>query len=466
MSDILIYYHINSSCVLEIFKYCPSSSSQSKSDPVTKLSNYLGNNILAVLKHFEFNISGDKFQQTETLLSLGQIIRLIGTERITPHRFKIMTILNTALATNDQNMIEICIKIWHIFVHTVDMMELGSLLSAIIVSLKPFIDDYPAEIDEIFTYLIVENSNLMSKYFTDIFFLDELPIREELKRVIDSKQRHNNSRKPFLEQLDDYLNHIRHKNVVVRAYGLKYLGNILRQNRTELNNLIINDAIIHPILGGLLRNLMICCKENDENIQKYAAECLGELGALEPSYLPPDYQPHSDFAFSIHTIEFAKLALEKLCHAYQVQSDVQNIDCFALAIQEVLISNNVNPDRGQNLEIWNAMPEKMRPLIEPLLRSHYTAIRRSVTVELHPIYGSSQAKSCEEWASNWATKVIKQISKEVTRNLLDAFVPSLKRDPQILSMIFPYVILHAILGSAAKVSREITFAIAIIAFTR
>lgn len=363
-----------------------------------------------------------------------------------------MTILNTALATNDRTMIEICIKIWHIFVHTVDMMELGPLLSAIIVSLKPYIDDYPEEIDEIFTYLIVENSNLMSRYFTDIFFLDELPIREELKRAINYKQQNNNFRKPFLEQLDDYLNHIRHKNVVVRAYGLKYLANILRQNRTELNNLIINDAIIHPILGGLLRNLMICCKEIDENIQKYAAECLGELGALEPSYLPPDYQPHSDFAFSIHTPEFAKLALEKLCHAFQVQSDVQNVDCFALAIQEILISNNVDPEREQKLEIWEAMPEKMRPLIKPLLKSHYTAIRKTVTVELHPIYGSSEAKSCEEWASIWATKVIEQISKEETRNLLDAFTPSLRRDPQILSMIFPYVILHAILASNSKVS--------------
>lgn len=416
------------------------------------MSNYLGSNILGVLKHFEYNINDDKSQQKDTLQSLGQIIRLIGTERITPYRFKIMTILNTALGTNDRNMIEICIKIWHIFVHTVDMIELGPLLSAIIVSLKPFIDDYPHAIDEIFTYLIVENSNLLNKYFADIFFLEELPIREELKRAIVSQQRSTSHRKPFLEQLDDFLNHIRHKNVVVRAYGLKYLGNVLRQNRTDLNNLIINDAVIHPILGGLLRNLMICCKENDENIQKYAAECLGELGALEPSHLPPDYQPHSGFAFSIHTPEFAKLALEKLCHAYQVQSDVQNVDCFALAIQDVLISNNVNPGLGKNLDIWEAMPAKMRPLIEPLLKSQYTAIRKKVTVELHPIYGSSEAKSCEEWASIWAMKVIEQIAKEETRNLLDAFAPSIKRDGQILSMIFPYIILHAILSSSTKVS--------------
>lgn len=404
------------------------------------------------MKYFEINTNGDKLQQKEILLSLGQIIRLIGTERITPYRFKIMTILNTALATNDRTMIEICIKIWHIFVHTVDMMELGQLLSAIIVSLKPFIDEYPHEIDEIFTYLIVENSNLMSKYFSDIFFLDELPIREELKRAIDSKQRVTNQRKPFLEQLDEYLTHIRHKNVVVRAYGLKYLRNVLRQNRTELNNLIINDAVIHPILGGLLRNLMICCKENDENLQKYAAECLGELGALEPSHLPPDYQPQSGFAFSIHTPEFAKLALEKLCYAYQVQSDVQNVDCFALAIQEVLISNNVDPSTRKNLEIWETLPMKMRPLIEPLLKSQYTAIRKKRMIELNPIYGSSEVKSCEEWATIWANKVIEQISKEETRNLLDAFAPSIKRDAQILSMIFPYIILHAILASNAKVS--------------
>ncbi|XP_063698186.1 serine/threonine-protein kinase ATR-like [Culicoides brevitarsis] len=455
VSDILMYYHTNAACVLEIFKHFQNPGN-TKSDSISKLSSYLCNNILAVLKHFEMNINGDKYQQTETLLSLGQIIRLIGTERITPFRFKIMTILNTALGTNDHKMIVICIKVWHIFVHTVDMMELGPLLSAIIVSLKPFIENYPAEIDEIFTYLIVENSSLMNKYFTDIFFLEELPIREELKRAIEVKLQSSNYRKSFLEQLDEYLTHICHKNVVVKAFGLKYLRDILRTHRTELNNLIINDASIHPILGGLLRNLMICCKESDDNIQKYAAECLGELGALEPSYLPQDYQPHSEFAFSIHTTEFAKLALDKLCHAYQVQSDVQNVDCFALAIQEVLISNNVDPARGQKLEIWHAMPEKMQPQIEPLLKSHYTAItRRTSSIDLHPIYGSNAARSCEEWAAIWATKVIKQIMKEETRNLLEAFVPSLKRDSQILATIFPYVILHAILSSSEKAQNEI-----------
>uniref|UniRef100_A0A336KU49 Serine/threonine-protein kinase ATR n=1 Tax=Culicoides sonorensis TaxID=179676 RepID=A0A336KU49_CULSO len=459
VSEVLVYYHKNSECVLEIFKYLQINDKKSQPmDPVFKLSDYLGKNTLGVLKHFELNINvtgGEKGVQTETLLSLGQIIRLIGTERITPFRYKIMTILNTALNSNDKKIIEISIKVWHIFVHTVDMIELGPLLSSIIVSLKSFIEDYPEEIDDIFTYLIVENSNLMCKHFSDVFFLDELPIREDLKAEIGMKQR-NINRKPFLEQLDEYLQHISHKNIIVRGYGLKYLAKILRKNRTELNNLIINDGKIHPILGGLLRNLMICCKENDANIQKHAAECLGELGALEPSHLPPDYQPHSGFAFSIHTQEFAILALEKLCHAYQVQSDVRNVDCFALAIQEVLISNNVDPILKQNIEIWNAMPVKMRPLIEPLLKSQYsTAARRRIPLELHPVYGSIEAKSFEEWAYIWATKLIEQIPTEVTKNLLDAFIPSLKSDMQILALVFPYIILHSILTGSTRVQNEI-----------
>ena len=454
-----MYYHSNPSCVLDIFKYYESTKSHSKIEPLNKLSKYLGNNILGVLKYFENNITtSDKLQQKETLMSLGPIIRLIGTERITPYRFKIMTILNMALATNKANIIEICMQIWHIFVHTVDMMELGPLLSSIIVALKPYINDYPQETDEIFTYLIVENSNILSKYFADIFFLEELPIREELKRAINSKQ-FSSYRKPFLEQIDEYLNYIRHTNAVVRSYGLKYLAKVLRQHRTELNNLIINDAVIHPILGGLLRNLMICCKDSDENIQKSAAECLGELGALEPSHLPPDYQPKSDFAFSIHTKEFAILALEKLCHAYQVQSDVKNVDCFALAIQEVLISNNVNPIQHKNLHIWEALPSRIRSLIEPLLSSQYMPIKKGMTVKLHPIYGSSEAISCEEWASLWATKLIKDISKEETRHLIEALAPSIKRDAELMSLIFPYIILHAILDSDSKVRIQILYSI-------
>lgn len=434
----------------ELFK----DKGTNKEDSLAYISEYLSKRFLYTLNVFENYVTtadNEKFTRKHSLLSLGEIMRFMGTERITPFRFKIFTLLNSALATNEKYLKDVCVKVWNIYVHTVDILQLGPLLSSIIVALRPLIDEYPNEVDEILTYLLLDNGNLMSVYFQEIFFLDEIPIRNELKQIIMFQHKRDIS---FMNQLDEYLRHIRHENIIVRGYGLKYLGQILKTHRTDLNNLIINENVIHPVLGGLLRNLMLCCKENDTNLQRYAAECLGELGAFEPSHLPPDYKPHSAFAFSIHSDDFAIMAIRELCRAYQVQVDSHAVDCASLAIQEILIANNVNPTKKSKINIWEAIPEKMRPLIEPLLNSSYTTVKAKRNVTAHPIFGSFEARTCEDWAFNWATKLISKISKEETRNLLDSFKPIMKRDMNTLALIFPYIVLHSIQSNSTNIKDQ------------
>lgn len=379
-----------------------------------------------------------------TLKSLGEIIRFMQTEAITQYRFKIIALLNTAIANKDLQAIGI--HVWDIFLRTVEQETLGTLLGSILVSLKPLLESHREETDKILTFLIIENGSLLSRFIPDLFFIEELPIRKELKACV-KQHRAQKLKLPLLERLTDYMQYIQHENITVRTYGLKYLAKLLRANRTELNNLIISEGTCNAIVTGLLKSLISCCKQKDTELQSCAAQCLGELGALDPSNLPPEYEKEQGFAFSVHSDEFCIMALAELCRAYQVQTDTKSVDCFAVAIQMLLVSHSVNPETNSKMNIWEAIPVRLRELMIPLLKSNYSCINTGKVVIAHPVFGSQQANKFEDWAYNWGVKLITSISKPETQQLLRSFKFSIRRDSNTLSIIFPYIILHGILDS-------------------
>lgn len=200
---------------------------------------------------------------------------------------------------------------------------------------------------------------------------------------------------------------------------------------------------------------MLCIKSHDEALQIAAGRCLGELAAIEPSHLSPNYCPQESFARSINTDEFAINALTELCSAYQSQKDTKNVDAYSLAIQEILVARKVCPQKSQNLKVWQAIPERMKSLVEPLLTSCYTITQPLTRLKIHPVFGSIRCTTYEEWAFTWASKTIDLITDDSIRSLLRSFKLSMRFDTRILTMALPYIILHAIQLSEPNDRQEI-----------
>lgn len=135
---------------------------------------------------------------------------------------------------------------------------------------------------------------------------------------------------------------------------------------------IVMLLLIHIYIFALklLDTLLIGCQDKDESIRLCYGECLGELGAIEPSLLPRRIisrgnvlifcifmRPHCSsqyfflslvfeiiwkFVFAITddskfisdmNEEFACALLSEHVRAFQMQKDSQSMDCFSLAIQ-------------------------------------------------------------------------------------------------------------------------------------
>ncbi|XP_055699229.1 serine/threonine-protein kinase ATR-like isoform X2 [Phlebotomus papatasi] len=439
IAGVLAYYHRNPEFVMHAFQ-----NLLSKDDVTLKeMADYISTRFLGVLTTFESLIvchETEKALKKETLLSLGDIMRFMGPEHVTPCRFKILTLLKTALTNDDLK--NITGSVWTIFLRTVDVQCLGPLLSTIVVSLEPLLPYQPEQVNDILHYLIVENRTLLSSCFGDLFFIEEINVKNSIKAIVNSQK--TNVPKSFEENFDTFRKHINHENLDVRTYGFKYLSQLFAGSQTALNKMVFEQTGIDGTLLECLESIMHGCRHTDENLQLESGICLGELGAVEPSHLPPNYAPQKSFALTIHSDEFAIMALAELCKAYQSQKDSHCVDSFSLAIQEILQARGVNPKKGKKLAVWQAIPERMRQLMEPLLTSCYTGVLTNVQASIHPVFGSLKCSTMREWTFIWASNMIYNIQNDSIRHVLNSLRPSLKYDMQTLAMFLPYVILHAL----------------------
>lgn len=444
---------------MQAFRCLLSEDNDYKNTEITlsKMSDYIGKRFLGVITFFEasiINSENEKSMKIEALLSIGDIMRFLGTAHITSFRFKIIAMLKTALTIEENYLAKACADVWTIFIRTVDVQTLGPLLSTIFVSLEPLLKIMPDEVNDIFRYLVIANGNILSRYIQDLFFLDDTEVCDEVKTVA-KKNNVGFKSENFIDRFKDLMKYIDHENLGVRVYGLKYLTRLFVVNRQNLNNLIIGQNTMNPLVDNLLEILMVCCKNPDKNLHLAAGECFGELGAIEPSHLPPNYAPQHNFALSIHTDLFAIMALPELCRAYQFQEDTKFVDSFSLAIQDMLHDRRVNLQTKCKLEVWNSIPERMQSLMEPLLTSSYTGLKNHKKIEVHPVFSTSKNSSCEDWAFVWASKMIENIENEdTTQHLLNSFRPSIKRDTNTMSMFLPYYILHTLQFSGEKCQQE------------
>lgn len=444
---------------MKTFRYLLSDAPElenSKPEFSTKiLVDYLKTRFLGVICHFEQILINDheKSLKREILLSIGEIMRFMGSENITQFRFKLLAVLRTALDIKQVDLKDVCAKVWKIFISMVDLVELGPLLSTIIVSLEPLMETHHEAVNDILKVLIIENGNLLSTHIADLFFLQHTKVSEEIKlHVSRYTDKFSNS---FSSDFAASLRYIDHDNLTIRIYGLNHLTELFENNRSELNNLIIGQQKMQTSIEKLLDTLMVCIKSHDEALQIAAGRCLGKLAAIEPSHLAPNYRPQESFARSINTDEFAITALTELCSAYQSQKDTKHVDAYSLAIQEILVARKVCPQKNENLKVWQAIPERMKSLVEPLLTSCYTITQPLSKVKTHPVFGSIRCSTYEEWAFTWASKTIDLISDDSIRSLLRSFKLSMRFDIRILTMALPYIILHAIQLSEQQDRQEI-----------
>ncbi|KAL3272429.1 hypothetical protein HHI36_013911 [Cryptolaemus montrouzieri] len=450
LNNLLLHFHKkNREVVLALHLLVKEDTEKNTTD----IPEYLQSQFLGVLQFFLNVLISEETDHKETLESLSDIFSFMGSKHITPLRFKIISMLQTV----DYHKYPLLVSgVWFTFIESCDVEMLGPQLATIFKSLQPLIDICPDEINKIYKYLICENESQVQDYVKDLFFIKNAkistPILHKLNKYLSEVESYT-----FKQNIKWLLKYLSHETIEIRVEGMKELKVLMEQNREELDRMILGYNGIDESIVELVDVLTLTCREKDKQLKLACAEVIGELGALEPSHLPRRYtQDTRAFSFFIYEDNFIVNALNELTKALQAEKNAVNMDRTALAIQEILRTYKISPDKNSvKHSIWEQLTECQQELMTPLLSSRYISARNSLIFESAvPIYGSTSGSSFQQWLYNWTCSLILKLQPE-RRVLLEDCLPSMKEGERVLMHFLPHILLHALIeGDSQEAAYE------------
>ncbi|XP_018056134.1 PREDICTED: serine/threonine-protein kinase ATR [Atta colombica] len=428
------------------------TTQRGKFDTRKQVVSYLNLRLHGILVNFDIKLGpkSDEYTQQSALASLVVLIRYMGATNLTPLRYKILATLRTSLGFKRPGFSRLVCDAWDAFIHNIAIEDLGPLFPTICVSLISLQKIFPEKVNNMLEFLIVQNSEENNNHISELFFIDDMNIPIHISDIVKA---HILQARPdgFNANLKLWLKRIMHETDEVRIRALKHLQIFLAEHRSELNKMILSETDVHPLIVELLDTLLIGCQDKDESIRLCYGECLGELGAIEPSLLPRRIISREDSKFiSDINEEFACALLSEHVRAFQMQKNSQSMDCFSLAIQEILRAYDISP-QGRNNELWNNLPSTTQQIIIPFLTSHYKIVTVSDDDEFsHPIYGSEAGSSVENWAYNWLCSMSNAVCDTTLNNVLQACKLAFKRDIKTLIFCLPYIVSYIIANNGEE----------------
>lgn len=263
LTEFLLQYCINPEKVLDACRYLAchdpdESTPQYKMSMSTKqIAEFLNPKFLGVLAYFDHKLVNGKVAlsvKRKALMSFPDIMQLMGSQYLTPLRFKVLATLRSALPLAKE-FPKILAEARGSFIYNIDSISLGPLLSNLAVSLLQQFEYAPKEINEIFQYMILNNENILSSYISDLFFLEDSKISERVKLVI---KKHVKRSQPddFIDKIKWYLAHLNHDISNLKAYAFSHLNKLLKNNRSEIHKAIFGGKNIDPVMVKLIDSLL------------------------------------------------------------------------------------------------------------------------------------------------------------------------------------------------------------------
>lgn len=264
LTEFLLQYCCNPEKVLDACRYLAchdpdvSTPSGNMSMSTTKIADFLNPKFLGVLAYFDYKLVNAKVAlsvKRKALTSFPDVLQLMGVKYLTPLRFKVLATLRSALPLAKE-FPKILAEAWSAFIHNIDRVLLGPLLSNLAVSLIQQFEYAAQEINKIFHYLVLSNENLLSSHISDLFFLEDTKVPEKIKIVI---KRHVRRTQPdgFLDKIKWYLKQLDQNIPCIKSYAFRHLDKLLKTNRTEIHKAIFGGKYIDPVIVELIDALLV-----------------------------------------------------------------------------------------------------------------------------------------------------------------------------------------------------------------
>lgn len=422
----------------------------------SSIESFLKSRFFGVLMNLENQMGNIMCNSTRrrVLSSFKSLIRFMSCSYITSVRFKVLFTLRTITNMEKDSSPLLCIDIWDTFVRKVENSAFGPILSNIFVSLLPFTSSYKAQVNAIFRYLIIENGNAIpDDHLLELYFLEQHQCDEDIFSQIKKAQKQF-ATKSLDTRLEWLLEATKHEVTEIKLHALRRLKYELATNREDISRLILASDSVNRLVFRVLDILVEGFRNLDVNIQQASGMCLGEFGAIDPSYIPNTVIKEDDTkkynCYQIDDVEFVVNAFTALCRGFQMAKTSSSMDMFALAIQSLL--NKYEVTQTEECRYWRKIPPHLREIIQPfslttykLLPSHGAETNQKIS---HLVYSVKKNLTVQKWAYNWSAFLISLLPQDSKAKEVFMYCKGpMSCEISCIFLFLPHILLSAVLAS-------------------
>ncbi|PIK55504.1 putative serine/threonine-protein kinase atr [Apostichopus japonicus] len=394
--------------------------------PITQtedMADFLQPRLLGILAFFDSQLLNSHIPLEDKKLALESLVcimRLMGPKHITGVRVKVMTTLKIGLQYKEHGFPLLSCRAWDCYVRSVEPSALGPMLSQVIVTLLPLLQELPSQVSAIFHFLIVENQKTFSDHFRELYFMPSLVELQEVNKVIARHKEHHSTQPDVRNQLREAMKGVAHDSVDVRVHALSKLRDLLYTNQSSLHEFVMGSEDVDSIITELLSVLLSGCRDSNSEAQSLFGECLGALGAVDPGLLD------LSTATNVDDMNFAYDLIIELARGFLAASDTRAQDCSAYAIQEMLQVYRCGSKESTSRDV----PK--------------------------PIYRSAKGSTYKDWVCFWTGHLVNMMVKEEkSSTVFKACRVIIKHDINTALFLLPYILQHVLIDSNQEQKAEI-----------
>lgn len=435
---------------------------------------------------------GDTLSHKRYIRSLTIMVSIIG-KHLPQFAPKVMAHLAHAL--NNPELRKTALQSWKILVQVLSERpeHLQRAAGQIVVAMLPYLDADMAQKDDdrnsdkvsqaraledasqaaaVIDELVLRRGDVMRGHLARLPMLPTVP-RLQAANARISQERGRVSLRQLLTSLTESL---ADESLAVRATALAEIRRRLKspENGNEIQELIlgVEGSAADSTMSALVAALLKCCEgegssEASRRVQRAAASCLSELGAIDPGRLLIESQSvqalHSDC-----TTVASSLLVDHLARTVRGANDSEMLDAAAYAVQCVLIHVGCRPEQvdeddavglelpkghtAEGIEFWDSLPEEARVVLAPCLTSMYLigGMSKESNVKHRPLYGNPAAGTTyNKWIVQWCRTLALE-ADGANAPLFKATMSVFRHDIRIAHFLLPYMVLDAIVADESR----------------
>lgn len=241
--------------------------------------------------------------------------------------------------------------------------------------------------------------------------------------------------------------------------------------RLAEHNAVGRVNVVEGYRGRIYSALLYLSSRNLDQpaVKELIADCLGMLGAMDPSRLDVNLQEEGFIVTHNFTVPAENrnfvcfLLLKQLVPAFHAAGDEQQRRCIQYAFQMVLRfadftnksvrESNIDSNQQTPMQQWEKLPHTVRTLLSPFLHSSFESSWR-LAIPSYPIYPNM--KTHGDWIQGWYYKLLERANENASP-LFSSCIPAIKSgNIELASFLMPYLVLHVILSGSDSDVVDIT----------